>query len=706
MAISFSRPDPSSPAAVAAATFSTARRGFEPTEVRDLLRMVAAELGRLQEREKFLERELRNAQQRPSAVAAALDEDLVTKLLGEEAARILSTAREAATQIKTRAEDGAARLLRESTEEAQRLREEAEVESARKRGDATKDADAELEMARQQGRDMVAEARAYRERVLGELSRRRELARQQIEQLVSGRDRLLQAFDRARLAAVDVMSELTPLGTPTEYVNLATTTGPVPVMVPADKLVVPGAATAAELLAGIDAIELPPLPEAVEAVDAGEAEADTDGPGDAPAAAEPVADRADHPAGDTLAGADDEPNGEADDAAEPNGEADDAAEPDDAAEVDDTVVLLRARVTAGAVPADPSAAEAADDQHAGAVADDRHAGAAVDDRQAGALVEDREPAPVVSLFAGELDVPLGRQHDEAEPHAHRPADDLFARLRASRLTDVAERAAAATQVDDPAPPPTVAPPADPVAAGPSVFHATPEAPAPDTASDDSPFTRRDTELTPVIVTTARKLKRVLADEQNEVLDRLRTAKTAVTLAALLPAAGDHAARYAGAVTGELETAALAGGASVRPSGSAKVVRSAVKRGALQPANDSLTTLLVMPLRERVERVLVAADGDNDEAASLLRGIYREWKTQRIDEHLDDIVRLAYGRGQLAALAPGSKVCWVVDPNGPPCADAEDNSLAGAVTAGEPFPTGHLCAPAHEGCRCLLRPVGD
>ena len=80
---------------------------------------------------------------------------------------------------------------------------------------------------------MVEEARAYRERVLGELSRRRELARQQIEQLVHGRDRLLQAFERARLVAVDVVAEMTPVGEPDEYVDLSPTTGPVPIMVPA-----------------------------------------------------------------------------------------------------------------------------------------------------------------------------------------------------------------------------------------------------------------------------------------------------------------------------------------------------------------------------------------------------------------------------------------------------------------------------------------
>ena len=93
-----------------------------------------------------------------------------------------------------------------------------------------------MSLAKQQGREMVNEARAYRERVLSELTRRRELARQQIEQLILGRDRLLQVFERARLVAVDVVAELTPLGEPDEYVDLSPTTGPVPMMVPARSL--------------------------------------------------------------------------------------------------------------------------------------------------------------------------------------------------------------------------------------------------------------------------------------------------------------------------------------------------------------------------------------------------------------------------------------------------------------------------------------
>ena len=59
--------------------------------------MVAAEMARLQEREKFLERELRTAQRGSTNSVVALDEEVVTRMLGEEAARILQTAREAAS---------------------------------------------------------------------------------------------------------------------------------------------------------------------------------------------------------------------------------------------------------------------------------------------------------------------------------------------------------------------------------------------------------------------------------------------------------------------------------------------------------------------------------------------------------------------------------------------------------------------------------
>ena len=94
MAISFSRPDPSSPTAVADANFPTARRGFDQQEVREFLRMVAAEMARMQDRERYLEGEMRAMRQQRTPVPAELDDEALARLLGEETARIVQAARE------------------------------------------------------------------------------------------------------------------------------------------------------------------------------------------------------------------------------------------------------------------------------------------------------------------------------------------------------------------------------------------------------------------------------------------------------------------------------------------------------------------------------------------------------------------------------------------------------------------------------------
>jgi len=117
--------------------------------------------------------------------------------------------------------------------------------------------------------------------------------------------------------------------------------------------------------------------------------------------------------------------------------------------------------------------------------------------------------------------------------------------------------------------------------------------------------------------------------------------------------------------------------------------------------EQLATSLVLPLRDRLDRAVAETAEDVDEAVRSVRAVYREWKTQHIDDQLEDVIRLAHGVGVLAGVAPGTSLCWMVDPNGPPCPDAEDNALAGAVAAGASYPTGHVLAPAHAGCRCSL-----
>ena len=655
MAMSFARPDPSSPASVADAAFGTSRRGFDQTEVRDFLRMVAAELGRLQERERFLERELRTAQTNPDLDNVNFDDATLTRLLGEETARVLTTAREASTEIREKAEQNAARLLSEASDEAMRMRQEAEVESSRRRADAASDAEAELAMAKQQGREMVNEARAYRERVLSELARRRELAREQIEQLMHGRDRLMQAFERARIAAVDVVAELKPLGEPDEYVNLSPTTGPVPVMLPNSRRPYDTIAADAEAEADdADAVDGPVEPEIEAVIEAGV---------------------------------------EPDDETEPLVREADGADGVDPADAVDVESLDTDDVEPGDI--DQADIEPADIEIAEHQPSDTEMLDAEIEVDADAEIDGDDPAEV---DGGRDDVVV----------------DLFARIRAEAGADVSAEIADPQPAGDEAATDVEAVVDGAVEAGPSEAGLSEAGLSEDGAGEagaseagagadedgeavESPFRRRDAELTPLIVASARKLKRALADEQNEVLDGLRRGT------AVLPARDLHTAKFAEAIDDELRAAAAAGAASVA-TGPGAELNTSQTTSAIGAGHDALAEWLVNPLRDRLERCLADGEGDNEAIAKSIRSVYREWKTQHIDEQLDDVLRTTHGRAVLAALPDGAPVCWGVDAEHPACADGDDNALAGCVAAGTPFPTGHLFAPSHTGCRCLLVPA--
>ena len=614
--------------------------------------MVSAELGRLRERETFLERELRDAQNNPDLDGARLDDEALTRLLGEETARVLNAARESAHEIREKAEQSAARMLLEASDEATRMREEAEIEASRRRADAASDAEAELSMAKQQGREMVTEARAYRERVLSELARRRELAREQIEQLVHGRDRLMQAFERARLVAVDVVSEMQPLGEPDEYVNLTPSTGPVPVMVARE-----GGANSPTSDDSVDVTSDSAIPAHEPSDDDLHLiESDADSSDTSTDVIDPVADTvleidagAEHEDTSEVAG-DDEAIEIADADADANTEADaDAADQD--------------AVFAPVPESDASAADAAVDQADGTETDAVDAEAADD-----------------------------TDHDEE--HGDDVVVDLFARLRADAsdpvddgATDVSDAAVGVFAVDD-----SAVAVDDTDTAG--------DEPENDTDAEETVFDRRDADLTPLIVSSARKLKRVLADEQNEVLDALRRNDPVRNLDALLPWAADHTERYASVIGDDLLLAANAG-AAVADLQKPSKLRKAAGKHAVAEASDKIGQWLVQPLRDRLERCVSEGDGDNAAITKKVRAVYRECKTRHIDEQLDDVIRVAHGQGLLAALEPDTPVEWTPDPSHEVCADCDDNRLAGVVASGQPFPTGQVCTPAHPGCRCML-----
>ena len=645
MAISFSRPDPSSPTAVAGATFPSSRRGFDQNEVRDFLRMVSAEISRQQERITFLERELLNSQQAAPAPQIELNEETITELLGEETARIVQAAREAAGKIKVRSEETATRLVREATDEAARVREDAELEAARVRQDATSDAEAEILMAKQQGRDMVNEARAYRERVLADVARRRELAREQIEDLMHGRDRIVQVFDRARIATEDVLRELDDVAEePSEFVNLAPTTGPIPIIVQADEI------------------------EAREAMRPAVSSAPAFAPYDqdedvAVMAEEVVIDRT--------------------------------------ALIEDVVVIEKTVVEEPVIEAVAEVSVVVETPIAPVVE----------------LVVETPVSNVVPLFARQEvqavdtdDEDLDDEDDVndpplviVEPKAKvvvPPADDIFAKLRRSGAESVAKEVAT-TQVKKAEPKKKTAEKETAKVSEPVIEKAVEIAaePAIEEVAAPTPFELRDEALAPVIAAMSRRLKRVLADEQNEVLDILRGKLPVKTLDAIVGPKSDHSARMIEALEASLKGAALAGAKSLSNASDKEVQKMVTSQMAA--INEYVVATVVVPLRERLSRSISQASGDNAELTSLVRLVYREWKNTHVDTQVDNIAQTSFGRGAFAALTPGAQICWKVDPNGPACADAEDNSLAGFVGAGEAFPTGHTHAPAHAGCRCAL-----
>ena len=627
MAISFSKPDPSSPAAVGSAQFNVTRRGYDQGEVRDFLRMVSAELARLQEREKFLESEMRAMQTRGLSDPGVLDEATVTTLLGEETARVLSVAREAAQQMRDRAAETAERMVREAASEVARMREEAEIEASRRRSDASSDSESEIELAKQQGREMVNEARAYREKLLAELATRRELARQQIEELIRHRDRLKEAFERASLAASGAVGDLTDFDAAAEEFQQA-----VPVVIETSPISV------------IKPQEVEPsnvLP-----FDREKFEDDVE------QQVQPVSEES-----------------------KPEIAVDEIVETPEVINVDSVVEIK----TVDSIETSQSPDEEPDNGHRAKIVQmfgrtSRRLHPSTDKPE----VETRETSAPEKI----------EESKEPEPTAKKTSvDDLFARLRESGAQSVAssvKNSTAPTKKEKPSETKVKAP--------------TPIEP------DLKMFERRDTALVAVDEVVAKKLKRVLADEENAMLNYLQSKKAQVALEKVLPSVENQLQNYVEATSKELVEAAMSGAQSLSKSLKADLRKKVSNTSVMQVMSKKLADDIVYPLRERIQKCVERSAGDASEMSSLIRTVYREWKMQQIDKLVGDISRLAYSRGAYLVLETGTKVCWMVDPNGPPCSDAEDNSLAGQVACGEKFPTGHEHPVIHSGCKCLVVPA--
>jgi hypothetical protein len=537
--------------------------------------------------------------------------------------------------MRDRAADTAERIVREASAEVARLREQAEIESSRRRSDAATDSESEIELAKQQGREMVNEARAYREKLLNELAVRRELARQQIEELIRSRDRLKAAFERASLAASGVVGDLTDFDEAAEEfqqaVPVVIETKPISVIEPRND-----------------------SPTNVLPFDREKFEDDA-----TETVSEPANEIVDEPVTELVS--------------EPE-----ILEP--VVEAENIVPVIQ-----------DSAPTIADEQPA--ESDDGHRAKIV--QMFGRTSRRLHP----STETPEVDqsvptVPKAKTSEAKTPELIKKiepkkssVDDLFAKLRQAGAENVAS---SVKTVKDSSHKTTEKP------------KKAVEPPKP-IEPDLKMFERRDSALIAVDEMLVKKLKRVLADEENAMLNYLQSKKAQVALEKVLPSFENQLQIFVEATSKELIEAAMSGAQSLSKSLKSDLRKKISNATVMQVLSKKLADDIVYPLRERIQKCVEGSDGSASEMSSLIRSTYREWKMKQVDKIVGDISRLAYSRGAYLVLETGVKVCWMVDPNGPPCADAEDNSLAGEVNCGEKFPTGDEHPVIHAGCKCLVVP---
>jgi len=633
-------PDPDE---IAGQSFTRTRKGFEVDEVRAYLVSLAsqvrdAQLKQAEDARRIAELERRATDPRD------LDEAQVTQLLGEETGRVLETARQAAADIRTKAEETASATTSTASEEARATREAADqyAQGVRSTADeyaSTTRSAAEAEVAEQRAAAATeSEAmRAAAETVLAERTAEAEEAASEIRTEVD-------AYAASTREAADTYAADTRAATD---------------------------AAAAEVRADVDAYA------------AREREA-----ADAYAAA-------------TRSEADNAAVATRDDAARVRAEADEAAAARVASSADEVEAILDAARDQGRAMVDEARAyrerviaDLADRRRVARAQLDQLAASrdalsvtltdvaarieashraldetVVDPRSLGDVTADRaalaesDPEPE----------PEPEPDPEPEPEPERasdPVEAMFAQLKAQR--------------DDERPP------------APEVVEAPPgEGSEVADAADNDVLDRRDAATDELERQLARRLKRVLSDEQNEALDRLRRIRGQATADEVLLSQGEHLGRYHAAALEDLVVAERTGAA---------FFGEAPKRSAyVGDVAGEFAADLVRQLRGRLEAAFDDG-GDEAEISDRIRSCYREWKTQRIADAAAHYVLVAFNRGVAEAAAADSGSRWVVDDGGTPCPDCDDNALAGAVPKGEAFPTGDLHPPAHPGCRCLAVPV--
>lgn len=286
------------------------------------------------------------------------------------------------------------------------------------------------------------------------------------------------------------------------------------------------------------------------------------------------------------------------------------------------------------------------------------------------------PDKAAAALAVELDTARNDGEEVSE-------DDLFERIRADRGEDEEPLADAAGE--DAADPTEVADDGDD-----AVSEVVSEVSSEVDIELSPPFVARDIAMTRFGPDFRRQFKRALADDQSDVLDRLRRARKSPSVdqlpevrAALLP----YLDALTPALTSIADAGAVHGGGTSAPS------------EKIDELVDRTARALVEPMRTRVEASVNAAD-DADDVIEPIRAHYREFRTSILPELADDALAEAFAMGLYEAIPKGTKLEWLADPRNEINADCYDTSgkMSKKSSNGKTRP---VCAP---GCRCLAAPA--
>jgi hypothetical protein len=732
------RPAPD-PDAIAAQSFTRTRKGFEVDEVRAYLVDLASQVREANRRSDDANRRLVELERRATD-PRDLSEEQVTQLLGEETARVLETARKAAADIRAKAEAEAAEATGSADAQATATREAADqyAQGTRSAADehaqqVRQEADAEVAALRAEVEAEVAALRAKAESVLVERTTEAEFAAAEIRTEADGyarevrsaadtystdtrsaadayaadtrsaadayRDDLRARVDLEAAKAADAAEAARAEADRDAERRVAAAEREAGRIVDAareqgrgmveearayrERIIADLADRRRAVRAELDQVVAARDAVAVALSDvAGRIEASHQALHsavlDPRSLGDVTADREALPEPEPLAELEARPRVE-----EPAGEAVAEEEGEGEAGASDEDVVAEAEPGAeGAAVAEEALPEEVAEAGAEGLPEDEAASgpedlpeeAAADAVEAEAEPEP-EPEPESEPESEEAAGPSGEASTD-------PVEAVFAQLKAQRNHDSTGAAEEATEGEG-----------EEAAAEPGTDEEPAVGRAAASGEDAGLLDRRDATTDELERQLARRLKRLLSDEQNEALDRLRRAKGVPSSDEVLLAEGEHLGRYHAAALEDLVAAERAGASFF---GEAPRHKADVGDVAGEFAAE-----LVRQLRGRLDAAF-ADGGDEAEISDRIRACYREWKTQRIADTAAHYVLVAFNRGVSGATEGAAR--WLVDDGDAPCPDCDDNALAGAVPSGEPFPTGDFHPPAHPGCRCLAVPA--